>query len=103
MLGMVRGLVVGLVDSGTLLHWDRARMLAKRSVEKQNSNINSGRSYSVRVQMLPNRSGQLGSQSARPQKLALRPTSVAGLTEPSRSHISERDFRGRRLSARTNP
>ena len=35
MLGMVRGLVVGLVDSGSLLHWDRARMLAKRSVEKK--------------------------------------------------------------------
>ena len=37
MLGMVtvRGLVVGLVDSGSLLHWDRARMLAKRSVGKK--------------------------------------------------------------------
>ena len=31
MLGMVRGLVVGLVDSGSLLHWDRARMLAKKN------------------------------------------------------------------------
>ena len=38
MLGMVtvRGLVVGLVDSGSLLHWDRARMLAKRSARKKN-------------------------------------------------------------------
>ena len=25
MLGLVRGLVVGLVDSGSQLHWDRAR------------------------------------------------------------------------------
>ena len=32
MLGMVRGLVVGLVDSARLLHWDRARILAKRFV-----------------------------------------------------------------------
>ena len=35
MLGMVRGLVVGLVDSGSLLHRDRAQMLTKRSVEKK--------------------------------------------------------------------
>ena len=48
--------------------------------------------------MPPNRSGQLGSQSARPRKLALRPTSVAGLTEPPRSHISERYPRQRRPS-----
>ena len=35
-LGMVRGLVVGLPGSGSLLHWDRARVLAKRSVEQKN-------------------------------------------------------------------
>ena len=40
MLGMVRGLVVGLVDSGSLLHWDRARILAKRFVgERKKSDL----------------------------------------------------------------
>ena len=36
MLGLVRGLVAGLVDSGSLLRWDRARMLARRSGKKNN-------------------------------------------------------------------
>ena len=42
MLGMVRGLVVGLVDSGSLLHWDRARMLAKRFVGKKHHQVKDG-------------------------------------------------------------
>ena len=41
MLGMVRGLVVGLVDSGSLLHWDRARILTKRFVGEKKTEFST--------------------------------------------------------------